>query len=152
MNTVEHSTRVVLSPDVMDIPARIGLTLLLTVGGCAQAPSGPDDFVRDGTWGGDHVVLTIDGTRAVIEFDCAHGTLPVPIALDRGQFDITGAFALEHGGPIREDENVIQQPARYSGAVDGGKMTLRVRLVDGLQDLGSYTLSFGTAGRVFKCL
>jgi hypothetical protein len=29
-------------------------------------------------------------------------------------------------------------------------MTLRVRLADGLQDLGSYTLSFGAAARVFK--
>jgi hypothetical protein len=136
----------------MDISARIGLPLLVTLAGCSQAPSGPDHSVPSGTWGGDHVVLSIDAARAAIEFDCAHGTLPVPIALDRGQFDVTGVFVREHGGPIREDETVVQQAAQYRGAVDGGKMTLRVRLADGLQDLGSYTLSFGAAGRVFKCL
>jgi hypothetical protein len=128
------------------------LGLVLTVSSCAQHATGPDQFVAHGTWGGDHAALTVDATGARIEFDCAHGAVSGPIALDRGQFDVAGVFVREHGGPIRLDQVIVEEPARYSGRVDGRSMTLRVRLTDGLQDVGSYTLALGGTGRVLKCL
>jgi hypothetical protein len=130
------------------------VALVLALAGCgSRTPSAADGFVAHGTWGGDHVSLAVDSARVGIEFDCAHGALPAPIALDgAGQFEVVGAFVLEHGGPVREGEEIVQHPARYSGTVEGGRMTLRVMLVDGSLDLGTYQLTFGAAPRLFKCL
>ena len=112
----------------------------------------PDPVALGGTWGGDHAALTITDSRASIEFDCAHGELTVPIALTRGSFDVTGHYIQEHGGPIRSDEIIDRQPARYTGTVAGRTMTLRVSLAASAQDLGTFTLTQGSSGRVFKCL
>lgn len=126
--------------------------LLASCAGCGDGPTSPAGTVPVGAWGGDHVRLTIEATSATVEFDCAHGTIPAPVAVDRGQFAVTGTYVAEHGGPIRLDEIPLEQPARYSGAVDHGRMTLQVRLSSGGADLGPYTLSLGSPGRVFKCL
>jgi hypothetical protein len=112
----------------------------------------PDAVALNGTWGGDHAVLTISESQASIEFDCAHGELAVPITVNRGSFDVTGHYIQEHGGPIRSDDIADRQPARYTGTVDGRLMTLRVRLAAAAQDLATYTLTQGSSGRVFKCL
>lgn len=125
--------------------------LLMVLAGCSST-TGPDAVIMTGSWGGDHAVLDVTATTASIEFDCAHGTLPVPLTLNRGAFDVTGDFVQEHGGPIRSDETVDRQPARYTGTVSGNTMTLLVRLTATGQDRGTYTLTRGVSGRVFKCL
>ena len=125
--------------------------LLMVLAGCSTT-TGPDAVIMTGSWGGDHAVLDVTATGASIEFDCAHGTLPVPLMLNRGTFEVTGDYVQEHGGPIRSDETVDRQPARYSGTVSGNTMTLLVRLTEKGQDLGTYTLTRGLSGRVFKCL
>lgn len=128
----------------------VALSGLLTAAACTTM-TGPDP-VANGTWGGDHAALTITETQASIEFDCAHGSMPAPLTMNRGSFDVAGDYVQERGGPIRWDEIVPRQPARYSGAVSGRTMTLRVRLTETAQDLGTYTLTLGSSGRVFKCL
>jgi hypothetical protein len=45
-----------------------------------------------------------------------------------------------------------RQPARYSGTVNGNTMTLQVRLTATARDLGTFNLTRGSSGRVFKCL
>jgi hypothetical protein len=125
--------------------------LLIVLAGCSTT-TGPDAVIMNGSWGGDHAVLDVTATSASIEFDCAHGTLPVPLTLNRGTFDVTGDYVQEHGGPIRSDETVDRQAARYTGTVSGNTMTLLVRLTATGQDRGTYTLIRGSSGRVFKCL
>lgn len=125
---------------------------IVIVAAAACNTTSPDPLVLSGTWGGDHALLTITDSRASIEFDCAHGELPVPIAISRGTFDVTGEYIQEHGGPIRSDEIAVRVPARYSGTVSGRTMTLRVSLAGAAQDLGTYNLTLGSTGRVFKCL
>jgi hypothetical protein len=127
------------------------IALVLTCAACS-AGTGPDPVVLSGTWGGEHALLTIGSASAAIEFDCAHGTMPTPLTLNDGTFDVAGDYVQEHGGPIRSDEIEVRQPARYTGAVAGRTMTLRVRLTAPAQDLGTYTLTLGSSGRVFKCL
>lgn len=130
------------------------LTLLSTailLSSCASS-TGPDMFVSAGSWGGEHAVLTVETNSASIEFDCAHGSLPAPIALTQDRFDVAGDYVQEHGGPIREGEQVVHRPARYQGAVDGKTMTLTVTLNDTGDRIGSFTLTHGVSGRVFKCL
>lgn len=125
--------------------------LVIVLAGCSTT-TGPDAVIMNGTWGGDHAVLEVTSASASIEFDCAHGTLPVPLTLSRGTFDVTGDYVQEHGGPIRSDETVDRQPARYMGTVSGNTMTLLVKLTATAQDLGTYRLTRGSTGRVFKCL
>jgi hypothetical protein len=134
----------------MIVRASFGAVLLASVAACGT--SSPDAFVPNGTWGGDHASLTVTATNATIEFDCAHGALPAPIALTDGAFDTAGDYFPEHGGPIRVDEPVVRQPARYSGSINARTMTLRVRVAETSQDVGTFTLTLGTNGRVFKCL
>jgi hypothetical protein len=132
---------------------RLGLISALIAASLACGTStSPDSFVAMGTWGGDHALLAITAASAAIEFDCAHGTLQAPIALTRGDFDVAGEFIQEHGGPIREGEQVVHRPARYRGTIEKQTMTLRVMLTDTPQDIGTFSLTFGVSGRVFKCL
>jgi hypothetical protein len=106
--------------------------------------------VPPGVWGGDHARLTVSSTAATIELDCAHGTVDVPLAMDRnGRFDVGGIFVREHGGPIRVDETLEQEPARYAGTTDGRTMNLTVT---SSQLLATFTLGLGQQGRVVKCL
>jgi len=124
--------------------------LLIVVSACGTT-TGPDAVTVNGTWGGEHALLEIKDTSASIEFDCAHGTLQVPLTLNRGAFDVSGEYVQEHGGPIRSDETVDRQPARYTGSVNGSTMSLHVRLTATGEDRGTYTLTRGLTGRVFKC-
>ncbi len=131
---------------------RLAVCAIVTaLSGCGTM-TGPDAVVVNGSWGGDHALLEITATSASIEFDCAHGTLPVPLTLNRGTFDVAGDYIQEHGGPIRSDETVDRQPARYTGTVSGNTMTLLVRLTATGEDRGTYSLMRGSTGRVFKCL
>ena len=130
----------------------LALFALLIVLAACSTTTGPDAVIMTGSWGGDHAVLDVTATSASIEFDCAHGTLPVPLTLNGGTFNVMGDYVQEHGGPIRSDETVDRQPARYTGTVRGNTMTLLVRLTATAQDLGTYTLTRGSSGRVFKCL
>jgi hypothetical protein len=120
--------------------------------GCGT-PFSPVAVLPDGRWGGDHAELIVAASGATIEFDCAHGTLSVPIAVDAdGGFDVSGTFTREQGGPIREDEPPAPVPARYAGTTDGRKTTLSVTLVDAPHaPIGPFELVLGRSGRVFKC-
>ena len=66
---------------------------------CGDSPLEPT--MLGGTWGGDHLSMTIaDWTH--LEFDCAHGDIAAPIATDSGgRFNVIGTFTREHGGPVR---------------------------------------------------
>ena len=131
---------------------RPGLVIGAQIAVLACGPTTPTGLTRvpSGVWGGDHARLTISDTAATIEFDCAHGTLDVPLFVDRtGRFDVGGIFVREHGGPIRVDEVLDQEPARYVGTVDGRTMILTVI---SSQPVGTFTLVLGQAARLVKCL
>lgn len=131
--------------------ARLGLALLVATSACGTSTS-PDSFVAIGSWGGDHALLAVGSTGATIEFDCAHGALPAPIPINDGTFDVAGDFFPEHGGPIRVDEPIVRQPSRYRGTIEKQTLSLRVTLTETGQDIGTYTLTHGAFGRVFKCV
>jgi len=106
-----------------------------------------------GAWGGDHVGLLLTGTGGTLEYDCAHGTIDQPFVIDSaGRFQLAGTHTREHGGPIRRDEKPDKHPARYTGSVNGDRMTLTVTLTDTNEALGTFTLTRGRMARVFKCV
>ncbi len=108
--------------------------------------------LAQGTWGGAHISVNVGESSATIEFDCAHAQIDGPLVTDRrGRFDLKGTFAREHGGPVRDNEQSTSQPARYTGWTDGKKMTLTVILAGRKETIGTFNLTLGGGGRVFKC-
>jgi hypothetical protein len=102
-------------------------------------------------WGGQHVRLVLTSRGGEIEFDCAHGELKEPLKRnEQGHFDVAGSFVKE-GGPTRSDGSEGGRPARYSGRVEGDKMTLTVTLTDSNEKLDEFTLTRGSDGRLWKC-
>ena len=103
-----------------------------------------------GNWGGNHVGLRVTERGARLEFDCAHGAIDEPIAVDeKGTFDSHGTYAPEAPGPIREGEP-RSRPARYIGKVEQDTMTLTV-ILTGDQPIGTFTLVRDRFPRVRKC-
>jgi len=81
----------------------------------------------------------------------------VAIGPERPRFDVSGAlqtnaFVREHGGPIRQGEVPDSHPASYAGTVTANTMALTVRLTDLAETIGSFTLAYGSRGRIVKCL
>ena len=109
-------------------------------------------YMTDGVWGAQHIRVQVEKGSATIEYDCAHGTITGPLKLDsKGRFSLLGTHVREHGGPIREGENQKGSPARYTGWTDGRTMKLTVTLVGSNDSVGTYTLTRGQSGRIWKC-
>jgi hypothetical protein len=117
-----------------------------------SGPSSPSSAVT-GTWGGADIALTVADNGSHVDFDCAQGEIPGPLTVNtRGQFNLSGTFIREHGGPIAVGEVADSHPAVYFGSVTAATMSLTVRLTDTGEEMGPFTLSRGSAGRVVKCL
>lgn len=105
------------------------------------------------TWGGKHIRLDVSETGASLEFDCAHSSIAQPIMLnEKNSFETEGVYVREHAGPERPNERPDSHPVRYTGQVDGSKMTLTVMLTDLKQDIGTFTLTRGQSAALFKCM
>ena len=105
-----------------------------------------------GTWGGDHIRLSVRADGAEAEFDCARGTINGALTLSAdGRFDVRGTFRREGPGPVRLGAKPSARPARYEGSVSGQQLTLKITLTDTDQDAGTFTLTQGSVGRVWKC-
>jgi len=103
-----------------------------------------------GVWGGGHAELDVRDSDAGFDGDCAHGTISGPIAVDAdGTFGVTGTYTAEHGGPIGIDETG-SVPAVYTGRVAGDSLTLTVSAA-GAGEVGTFTVTRGQAGKIFKC-
>ena len=126
--------------------------LLLACAGSGAAGDPPR--VREGTWGGNHVSMEVAGNAATLDFDCAHGSIQGPLTVDsEGRFEWRGAYVREHGGPIRRgEESAPGEPARYQGKLDGDTMVFEILLTESGKSAGTFTIDFGKAGRVHKCL
>lgn len=108
--------------------------------------------MANGQWGGLHIQMQVANGSATIDYDCANGTINGPLKVDsRGRFSLLGKHVPEHGGPIRMGEDRSGVPARYTGWTDGKTMKLTVTLVDTKTEVGTFDLTRGSSGRVFKC-
>ena len=104
-----------------------------------------------GTWGGLHVNLEVSDGDTSLEFDCANGTISEPILLDSdGHFEVRGTYTREGFGPTREGAQ-NQSRAVYSGVVNGGMMTLSIRLNGSADSVLDLSLERGKLGKLRKC-
>ena len=121
-------------------------------GGQMTSQNNTAETVERGTWGGDHIRLEVTDSGAKVEYDCAHGTIDQEIVADaQGRFDVRGTQVREHGGPVRRGETADTHPARFSGTVEGNKMSLTVTETDTGTEIGTFTLGYGENGRIMKC-
>jgi hypothetical protein len=104
-------------------------------------------------WGGDHIAMTVAADGVHLELDCAHADTAAPILVDsHDRFSVAGTFTQEHGGPIRVGEPADSRPAILSGTAVLRVITLSIHVPDLARDLGPFQLTFGSSGRVVKCL
>jgi len=106
--------------------------------------------IATGVWGGQHISMKVGSKSATIEYDCATGSIEGPLVLDsEGRFNLHGTHTMQHGGPIRADENPKGHPAAYTGSIKGNTMTLTLKVADGEDE--TFTLEKGKPGELFRC-
>jgi len=104
------------------------LFLALALNACSDDPVRPPVQI-EGQWGGEHISLTADASGAGLDYDCAHGTIDEPLAVDgKGNIDLIGTHTRESGGPVHEGDPPDIHPARYRGLVTGTTMILTRRV------------------------
>ena len=129
------------------------IVVFIIAAGPMCASSVAPDAVARGQWGGQHVTMEVTASGATLEFDCAHGRIDEPIALDTsGRFDVRGTYAQERGGPVRETEDDRTRPVRFTGRVTGKTMSLTIAPMGGGDSLGTFALEQGKSGVIRKCL
>ena len=128
--------------------AALSLAALLT-SGCAATVEKPTWLV--GHWGGPHAGVAANVT-AEVQFDCASGTIDVPIypAKD-GTFEVKGTYREGSPGPVRVGQIFRSQAATYSGTVTEQAMTFDVELEDG-SHVGPFNLAMNAPPQLTRCL
>ena len=126
------------------------VTNLNRAGGGNSAMGGSVERVAKGAWGGPHIRLSVTDEGAEVEFDCAHGRFGPVVPDAQGRFSVEGTLVPEHGGPVRPGAKERSLPARYSGRVEGDRMTLTVSTAD--EEPVNYTLTHGGEAELTKCL
>ncbi|HEY0070172.1 MAG TPA: hypothetical protein VGE04_09420 [Chloroflexia bacterium] len=159
--TVQYFERAVfeIHPENAGTPYEVLLSQLGTLRFKAKYPNGepgatplPGTPLTEGTWGGDHLRMTVHLGGAELEFDCAHATISQTLLVANNTLDVAGTYVQEHGGPIREGETPDAHPMRLLGTLNGNTLKLTVVLTDKKQELGTYVLVFGKQGLITKCL
>lgn len=111
----------------------------------------PSD-VSLGPWSGAGIVLRIEEGGARVEFDCAHGSVVEPFAVDSsGRFDLRAQYVQERPGPVRIGEQEKPRTARVSGQITESTMTFTLTAQEPVLTLGPFTLEPGEQGRLHKC-
>ncbi len=103
-------------------------------------------------WGGQHVALELTAEGATLEFDCASGTIALPLTVDaQGNFKVKGTFTRERPGPVMRDNPNTAANATYTGTITGNTMRLSITTGSQNESIGDYVLVRGQPGKVFKC-
>lgn len=129
--------------------AAVTLTAIAAVyGPCNPTGVHPPKGSIAGTWGGENAGLIADDTSAHVHIGCTWGDVHQDIVPDaRGLFNVPG----EHDITAYPIERGILHPARFSGRVVGGLMTLTVTLTDTAVTLGPVQLTYGKEPRMGPC-
>lgn len=123
---------------------------LMALAGC-ETPTVEKPAYLIGRWGGPHAAIAFN-VLADIQFDCASGSIDVPVypAKD-GTFQAKGTYREGSPGPVRVGQIFRSQTATYSGTAIEGAMTLNVELEDGTA-LGPFTLTLGAPPQLNRCV
>lgn len=127
----------------------VGL-VLFALSACADTLSGPELL---GTWGGEGIQLVLEPSGGTMEFDCAAGTMDVPLIPRKdGSFTVQGTWTRGHGGPAREGEEPEVLATIWSGDIEGKRMAIAGRVLAEDLILGPYQLFKDADGLLRRCL
>jgi len=116
--------------------------------GPCEGPTGVVHGVVTGTWGGENAGLIADDTSAHVHIGCTYGNVHQEIVPDAsGRFDVPG----EQNITAHPVDLGVLHPARFSGRVLGGRMTLTVTLTDTAVTVGPVQLAYGKEPRMGPC-
>jgi hypothetical protein len=128
--------------------AVLGVVAVLGLGPCDARPTGVKDGVVLGTWGGENAAVIADDTSAHVHIGCTYGQVHQPIIPDAaGFFDVPG----EQNITAHPVDLGVMHPARFSGRVLRGSMTLTVMLTDTTVALGPVLLAYGKDPQMGPC-
>jgi len=148
-------------PDLAAADSRNGKAVLL-MNTCSSSKV---TALLEGEWEGPDIHLLVSGSGAVVEYNCAHGTVDQIVLDEEGRFDAQGTYESESGAPARNITAVDEtgnarsnatitnnMPTRYTGRVTKDGMSLTVSLInDGLK-IGEFSLKRGSTSRLHKCM
>ena len=107
---------------------------------------------KSSVWGGAHIRLVLNDNGGEIEYDCARGTLSEPLIVDSlGRFSVKGIHIREAPGPIRVGFKPAPQAAQYTGTLNENTLELTVTLTESQTTIGTFKLTQGNEGRLWKC-
>jgi hypothetical protein len=129
--------------------AAVALAAVAAVyGPCGPTGVKPPESSVAGMWGGENAAFIADDTSAHVHIGCTYGNISQEIVLDaRGRFDIPGKQNIT-AHPV---DLGVMHPARFSGRVQGGLMTLTVTLTDTAVVLGPVQVMYGKEPRMGPC-
>ena len=105
-----------------------------------------------GNWGGENAGMIVSDTAMHVHIGCTYGDVSgrVPVGT-AGQFDVAGSYMLR-AYPIAIGPTV---PARFTGRLDGAKVTITVTVTDTVKDttvvLGPVTVTYGAEAKLGPC-
>ena len=132
-----------LQPFASRLAVIVATALPLLAEACPQEPAGP---LPVGTWGGDNAGVVVSDTTMHVHIGCTVGDAPRPSTSD-GRFEIAGRYNIT-AHPV--DLGVFH-PAIFSGRVNGGTMTLTVRLTDTTVTIGPAVVELGREPKMGPC-
>jgi len=143
----------------MNASRRLAVSILIACAASSCGSMGPRGTlagpttapIKSGEWGGQHIAMTVAASKTDIEFDCGKASISGAIDADPdGAFTATGTFQPERPGPTTPDAPA-SRPMRVTGTVKGDDMRVAIVLTDQNEILGDFSLTLGTAPRLFKC-
>ena len=126
-------------------------SLTLFLAACGSNSVKPGTKI-EGLWGAEHLELVANNSGALLEYDCAIGTIDSPLILDaNGKFDLVGTHTVG-GGPVNLNDPPEAQPALFQGRVRDKSLELTVTLTNTGDVIGPYILVRGEPGLLYRCL
>lgn len=118
-----------------------------------HAGTAPGTTLPAGTYGGEHIAISVSADKMHIEFDCAHATFDGPFTVVNGQFQAKGTFTREAGVQIEPDLMPPGEPAVIEGTLTGNSLTIIITVNgDRSRQVGPLTATLGKRPDIFKCL
>jgi hypothetical protein len=115
------------------------------------SPSPRPRQVRNGPWGGDQTNLFVRSDGALVQWDCAHGTINEPLVLtENNTFHVKGTYASE-AGPVHNPP-APEEPAQFFGQIEGDMMTFGMTLENNPSITQVYMLKRGEVVPQHRCL
>ena len=110
-----------------------------------------DPTIAAGFWGGPHIRLHLNESGGEVEYDSGRGTLSEALKIDsEGRFSIKGTHTNQPPGPIRSGFQPRTQPALFTGILTGQTLELTVTLTEPQTIVGTFKLTQGNEGRLWK--